>query len=224
MTDSSFSIARLVRWSAIVSIVPALALPLYNLVLHGPRDAASIMSRGSAYYEAHLLGGLISLLLMFGVLAIFLAHSRRMGRFGVLAFMLALFSQAAWAAILFVDGVFNPLLSHFDPHLQTHLHSAEFAQAAGQNYLETLFGPGLHIFNALSFVYAMGFLLFGIAIFRAKLMPRPIGILLAVGSLPLAIALMIPQWIETVGYAAIGVGIAWASVWLLQRGNGEHGK
>ena len=208
--------AAAVRWFAAISILPAVALPLYNLFLHGPRDAVSIISRGSAYYEAHLVGGVASLLLISGLLALYLYHARRLGRFGRIAFTIALVAQAAWAAILFVDGIFNPLLAHFDPHLQTHLHSAEFSQTASHDYLQTLFGGALHIFNALSLVYMVGFVLFGIALFRAKIMPRPIGVLLAIGSVPLAFALMLPQWLETMGYAAIACAIVWAAVWMLR--------
>lgn len=205
-----------IRWFATISIVPAIVLPLYNLLIHGPREAASIVSRGSAYFEAHLIGGAASLLLLTGIVALYLYHMRHFGRFGRIAFTVALIAQAGWAAILFVDGIFNPLLAHFDPQLQTHLHSAEFTQTVGHDYLQTLFGTALHIFNTLSLVYMVGFVLLGVAIFRAKIMPRTIGVLLAIGSVPLAFALKLPQLAETAGYAAIACAIVWADVWMLR--------
>jgi hypothetical protein len=67
----------------------------------------------------------------------------------------------------------------------------------------------------MSLLYLVGYVMFGLAIARAKILPLPIGVLFALGSVPLSIALMLPQWLETLGYAAIGGAMAWAGflVW-----------
>jgi len=200
------------RWSAAVAIISGPALPLYNQFLHGPRYAASILSRGAAYSEAHMVGAMISLLLMFDVVAIYLAIAERASNLGLVAFMIALFAQAGFAGVLFVDGVLNPLLAYFDAPTQTNLHSASFNSTAGHDYLAHLYGPAIYTVDAILYVYLIGFELLGLAVVRANVLPRAIGILLMAGSLPVAFALMLPQWLETLGYAAIGLAIAWAGV------------
>jgi hypothetical protein len=208
---------QLMRWGAIISIIPDIGLPFYNAFLHGPRFASSIVGRGAAYSEAHMVGATASLLLVFGLVAMYLAHAKRIGKAGLVGFMLALAGQILWVGLLLVDGILNPLLAHFDPITQTHLHSAEFSQtASGHGYLTAIFGPTLFFFDLISLVYLVGFIMFGVSVIRAKLLPWPIGALLAIGSVPVAFSLMLPQWLETLGYAAIGWGIAWAAVVILK--------
>jgi hypothetical protein len=165
-----------------------------------------------------VVGATASLLLVFGLLAIYLAHAKWLGKSGLAGFMIAFAGQALWAGLLLVDGILNPLLAHFDPETQTHLHSAEFSStASGHGYLTAIFGPTLFFFDLISLIYLVGFIMFGIAIIRAKLLPWPIGALFIIGSVPVAFSLMLPQWLETLGYAAIGWAIAWAAVLLLKR-------
>lgn len=208
---------RAIRWMAAISIIPGILLPLYNHFLHGPGHAASILTRGSAYAEAHMIGAIISLLMMFGLVAIYLAFAERLGKFGLIAFMVVLFAQGMWAVTLTVDWIINPLLSHFDPALQTNLHSANIEHVANSGYLGTIFGMTLELVYRLTFIHFLGYLLFGIALLRAKVLTWPVGALMVVGSIPFAFALHVPHWVQTLAYAATGWAVAWACFLLWKR-------
>lgn len=209
-TETNQDLRRAIKWMAAIGVIPGILLPLYNHFLHGPGHAASILTRGSAYAEAHMIGALLSLLLMFGLLAVYLAFVNRLGKFGLVAFMVVLFAQGMWAITLTVDWIINPLLSHFDPTLQTSLHSANIEHVAASGYLGGMFGMTLELVYRLTFLHFLGYFLFGIALLRAKVVTWPIGILMVIGSIPFAFALHVPHWVQTLAYAATGGAVAWA--------------
>jgi len=45
-----------------------------------------------------------------------------------------------------------------------------------------------------------------------RFLPWPIGILFLLGGLILGIVLMVPPWVEVMGYAAEGLAIAWSAI------------
>lgn len=210
------------RWMAAISILPALFLPFYNQVLHGGRTAAEILPRSTAYAAAHILGAMCMFLAAFGLIALYGAFGKKLGKLGSIGFGVALLSQMMFAGNLLIDGFFNPLLAKFDPILQTQLHSSNFLQTASShsNYLSGLLG-GAYLFDPITgILYALGFILLGIGIFRSQVLPRMTGVLLAVGASLLSVAIMIPQWLESIGYGCVGLGIAWIS-WHVVRSNKE---
>jgi|GEM_PF-1754743 len=203
-------------WMAAISILPALFLPFYNQVLHGGRTAAAILPRSTAYAAAHIIGAMCMFLAVFGLIALFGTFGKKLGRLGSIGFGTALLAQMMFAGNLLIDGFFNPLLAKFDPVLQTQLHSSNFVHTASShsNYLSGLLGKA-YLFDPITgILYAAGFIMLGVSILRSRTLPRTIGALFIVGSCLLSIAIMIPQWLESIGYACIGFGIAWAS-WLV---------
>ncbi len=207
------SYARPFRWMAVLSILPALFLPYYNQVLHGGRTAAEILPRSTSYAAAHIIGAMCMFLAAFGLIALYGTFSKKLGRLGAVGFGFALLSQMMFAGNLLIDGFFNPLLAKFDPVLQTQLHSSNFLHTASShsNYLSGLLGKA-YLFDPITGVlYAIGFILLGIAIFRSRPVSRTIGALFIVGSSLLSVAIMIPQWLESIGYGCMGLAIAWSS-------------
>lgn len=212
---------RLVRLFSAISLVPAAFLPIYNQFLHGGRDAASILPRSAIYAEVHILGAMCMFLAGFGLIAIYTSYGNKFGRFGLAAFAIALLAQMMFAGNLLIDGFFNPLLAKFDPALQTDLHSSNFLQTASSqgNYLSSLLGFA-YIFDPLtSLLYLLGFAMLGIVILRTRVMPWPIGVLFIGGGAILSAAIMIPQWLESIGYAGIGGAVVWAGLLTLRAGS-----
>ncbi len=210
-TKATIQFGQAIRWFAGISIIPAIILPFYNQFLHGGRDAASILPRAGAYAEAHMLGAACSLLVLLGLVAIYHKHAERAGKLGLVSFLLAFFAQGLFACLLWGDGFFNPIFAQHDPVLQTHIHSPEFFEFGVQTW-----GLAVYLISAVPVLYIIAFSLFGAMIIRAGIMPRMIGVLFIVGSVLLGLAIMIPQWLESIGYAALGGSIAWGS-WLVWR-------
>lgn len=198
---------RVVRWFGLVSIIPAFYLPFYNAFLHGGRDAASIVVRSGEYAGVHILAAMASILAVFGFFALYLRIQEGSGRFGLATFMLAAFAQMLFAGELFIDGFFNPTLAHYDPVLQTHLHSSQ--------YLSTplhLLGAAFFFVPFTTATMIVGFLAFAIAIARERTLPPIVAPLLAVAGLFLGAALFELQWIETVGYAFLGIALVFGAL------------
>jgi len=211
-TTFATSFTRLTRVLAAISIVPALFLPFYQAFLHGGRRAVDINPRAAAYMAVHILGAYCVLLAGLGLLAIYLRYHDRMGRIAPLSLILSLLAQASYAGTLFIDGFFNPLLAHYDPVIQTQFHSSDFSGAVAHSALLQSFGIVLYIPILMSLLYIVGNALLGIMILQKRFLPWPIGILFLIGGLILGIALMVPAWVEVMGYAAEGLAIAWSAL------------
>ena len=216
------SFTRMTRVLAGVSIVPALFLPFYEAFLHGGRRAVDINPRAAAYMGAHMLGAYCMLLAGFGLLAIYLRYHDRMGGIAPLSLILALLAQASYAGTLFIDGFFNPLLAHYDPVIQTQFHTGDFSGAVAHSVLLQSFGIVLYIPILMSLLYIVGIGLLGIIILLKRFLPWPIGILFLVNGLILGIALMVPMWVEVMGYAAEGLAIAWSAFLIWRESKPAH--
>ena len=209
---------RLTRWFGLMVIIPALVLPIYQQFLHDCRDAASIMPRADAYLGAHILGATCSTFLLFGLIAIYMRHAAKVGKFGLIALIVALFGQAAWAGGLLVDGTFNSLLAIYNPELQTNIHTASsLGVAAPSGVFEGLLRNFELLFAINILSYLVGYIMMGIMIVRARVMPRIIGILFIIGALLIATSLITPPWVESVGYVALAAAFAWAGFLLWRR-------
>ncbi len=139
-----------------------------------------------------------------------------MGKFGLIALIVVLFGQAAWAGGLLVDGTFNSLLAIYDPELQTNIHTASHL-AATSGVFEGLLRNFELLFAINILSYLVGYIMLGIMIVRARVMPRLIGILLMIGALLIATSLITPPWVESVGYVALAAAFAWAGFLLGRR-------
>ena len=207
----SVSFTRMTRVLAGVSIIPALFLPFYEAILHGGRRAVDINPRAAAYMGVHMLGAYCTILAGLGLIAIYLRYHDRMGRIAPLSLILSFLAQTSYAGILFIDGFFNPLLAHYDPVIQTQFHAGDFSGAAAHSVLLQSLGIVLYTPALMSLIYIVGNVLLGIIILLKRFLPWPIGILFLADGLILGIALMVPQWVEVVGYAAEGLAIAWSA-------------
>jgi hypothetical protein len=207
----STGFTRLTQWLSAISIVPALFLPFYQAFLHGGRRAVDINPRVGAYMAVHMLGAYCVLLATCGVIAIYLRYHDHMGRIAPFSLILSFLAQTSYAGILFIDGFFNPLLAHFDPVIQTQFHSGDFSGAVAHSALLQSLGIALYTPILMSLIYIVGNWLLGVIILVKRFLPWPIGILFLVGGLILGIALMVPPWVEVIGYAAEGLAIAWSA-------------
>ncbi len=214
----SANFTHLTRMLAGVSILPALFLPFYEAFLHGGRRAVEINPRAAAYMAAHMIGAYCTILAAFGLIAIYLYAHERMGRLAPLSLILALLGQISYAGLLFIDGFFNPLFAHFDPALQTQFHSPDFFQAVAQSPLLQSFGIALYTPFLMSLLFIIGYELLGLLLLLKRIFPWPVGVLFLVGGVLLGIDLMVPMWVEIIGYAAEGLAIAWSAL-LIWRGS-----
>ena len=139
--------------------------------------------RSAAWVPVHLLyfATLIAVLLV--LVGVFVRQLSRSGRLGLAGFLVAFVGTA----MMLLEG-------------REHLFSHDFGQGTP---------IGLWQLIAASFAFSAGYILLGVAILRAGVLPRAAGVLLAVGG-PL-VAFAPPIGIQAVliaGHALFGAGLA----------------
>lgn len=142
-------------------------------------------SQSAAWVPVHLLHFATLIGVLLALVGISARQLREAGRLGLSAFLVAFLGTA----MSLLEG-------------REHLFSHDFGQGTP---------VGLWQLILTSFVFGIGYVLLGVAVFRAGVLPRGAGILLAVGgpivafSPPIGVLAVI-----AVGHALFGLGLAWA--------------
>jgi hypothetical protein len=179
---------------------------------HPPADVAHIVTTEMAVRES--AKAVMAVLALIGFTGMFLRQHRRMGVLGFAGYLLLTVGYLALFAIQCVVGYVLPTMATSNPgYVQDVLDEAVGRPASGQiGHLHELF-----LLSGIG--YALGGLLFGIAVFRAGVLARWAAALLAIGTTS-ALALSVlpdsfnrPFAIPT-GVALLGLGL---SLWRDQR-------
>lgn len=189
---------KLIRWSGLATI---LAGSIYAGIqpIHPPDFLPSVTTPAWAVIMPIKL--LMCLLFMLGLTGIYAKQIEETGGLGLIGYLMLGLSWALQTAFIFTEAFILPVLATSMPE-----------------YVESMLGivngvPGTTNIGALPAIYGvvgatyiLGNLLFGIAIFRAHVLPRWIGGLLAIAAIITPAAALLPH--ATQRYAAIPVGIA----------------
>jgi hypothetical protein len=138
----------------------------------------------AAWVPVHLLSFATLIAVLLVLVGVFVRQLPRSGRLGLAGFLAAFVGTS----MMLMEG-------------REHLFSHDFGQGTP---------VGLWQLIATSLVFSVGYVLLGVAIFRAGVLPRGAGVLLAVGgpivafSPPVGILAVL-----VVGHALFGAGLAW---------------
>ena len=197
---------NLSHWSGIVCILAGLLLALANLVHPSSETPEIILEQELRLVAAHWIFTLSCGFLLLGLPGLYAAQSERAGRFGLVSFLMVFFGTLFFA-VSNNYGFVAPVLAAGAPAMLDAINAY----------------PPVIALNALLAVgFFIGFIFFGIATLRARVLPRQAGILMIIGS-PLnmigsALGLLVLEsfWIVAIlGALALGLGLAWAgySIW-----------
>jgi hypothetical protein len=176
-------------------------------IVHPSRETPEIiLEQELRLVAAHWLSAFSWGFLLLGLPGLYAAQSERAGRFGLVSFLMVFFGTLFFA-ISNHYGFIAPVLAAEAPATLDAINRY----------------PPIIALNALLTVgFFLGFILFGIATLRARVLPRQAGILLIIGS-PLnmvgaVLGLLVIEalWIVAIlGSLALGLGVAWAgySLW-----------
>jgi hypothetical protein len=141
--------------------------------------------QSAAWVPMHLAYFATLMVILLGLVGIFVYQIQRAGRLGVAGFLGAFFGTA----MSLLEG-------------REHLFSHDFGQGTPE---------GLWQLIATALVFTIGYVLLGVAIARAGVLPRGAGILLAAGAPLVAFAPPIGvQAVIIIGHTLFGAGLAWA--------------
>jgi hypothetical protein len=199
VNDMGKSIANLLQWSGMASILAGVISPLAVVIHPFKEDVPTILSQTARLVIAHSLFNIAYVLTLLGLVGLLVYQAGKIGRLGRSGFILA-FTGTVLFAISGDYGFFAPVLAAHAPAMLDAVNA----------YLPVAVMDGLMVLS-----YVFGFILFGVATVRAGVLPRIGGIFLVVG-VPLfftgagaALGLNLPflYWIAVTGQLLMGLGL-----------------
>jgi hypothetical protein len=202
------SLATLRRWSGMALVAGGLLMAVAT-ALHPSRETpATILEAEVRLVAAHVLFTLSSLLVLLGLPGLYGAESVRMGRLGSVGFLLV-FMGTMLVAVSGNFGFLAPVLAAESPATIDAINA----------YLPVV------ALNGVAFGgFAVGFILFGMAMAKTAAFPRRSGLLVAVGAPSQVVGFALAQtvapalWtVAILGSMALGAGLAWPGYQLWQK-------
>jgi hypothetical protein len=200
------SAANLIRRSGLISILAG-ALYALGAILHpAGEDIAAYTSPN--WVTAHLVYWVSAILMLFGLIGLYARQVEKTGWLGLVGFVLAFIGTAFVGGIFFMVSTVTPIIAKEMPAL--------FDQTATPSTATVL---------VIVLGFSLGYILFGIATMRAKVLPRWSGLLLIIGVSFFMISeaplfdRTLSHLIVTVGDVVFGLGLAWMgyALWLEKR-------
>ncbi|MEA2684036.1 MAG: hypothetical protein QOK05_2364 [Chloroflexota bacterium] len=192
-------LAGLVRGAAVAAIASGV-LTFVFFALHPaqgePPPAGAV---GGGYALLHLVGVVALVLSLFGLTAFYLVQHHDVGRIGLYGYLLAFVGTCGIIGFTWADGFYTPILERYSPALLAS--PAEFFN-------------GLLYFASAAFAifFIAGYVMFGVASFRAAVLPRDGVIAMTVGSVMAALPppplVPVPWVVIVLGTAILAVGLA----------------
>jgi hypothetical protein len=171
--------------------------------IHPVEELAAVTT--GTWAVVHYLTLAMAVLGLAGIAGLYLVQVQRSGLLGLLGFLLLSGFFITQAAYNFLEALVLPLLATEAPALTEDILGI-FGGAPADGSLGALESIGTVAFG----LYLLGGITFGIAVFRARVLQRWAGILLAAGA---ASTLVLPLLPHSVGrFAAVPVGLA--LIWL----------
>jgi hypothetical protein len=194
---------NLLRWAGLSAFMAGLLFVVIQLI-HPPEALASVAT--TTWVVVHILSVAMCVLWLFGITGLYARQVNAVGWLGLTGFLLTSVWLVLTAAFTFAEALILPTLATSAPaFVEGFLGIAGGpANAASVGALST-------VYSASGVLYLLGGVLFGVATFRAGILPRWAAVLFAVGTvLPAVLSSFVP--IEFLRATAVPVGLALA--WL----------
>lgn len=188
---------NLIRWAGLACVLSGILYAMAAAIHPSGEDVLSIVS--ALWVPAHILGGISAVLLLFGLLGLYGRQLEASGSLMLVGFVLAFIGTTLLATEEFQSATVMPLIAAKAPTLLEGTSTAGAALAFGLLFLVSFF---------------LGYLLFGIATVRARVLPRWSGLLLILGLL-LSLGGSISHLVSIIAAIILGLGLAWMgyAVW-----------
>jgi hypothetical protein len=193
--------SKLIRWAGLSAIVAGTIFAVIQPI-HPPDVIASVTT--SAFIIITSFKTVMSIFGLFAIAGLYARQVKETGWLGLAGYLLLTIFYAVQMCFSFAEPLILPLLVPVAPKFVESVMGMS-SGAGGPMSL----GAFAVIFNILPVLYLLGLLLFGIAIFRARILSRWAAILLALSG-PLAIIMsQLPHQIERLAAVPMGIALAW---------------
>jgi hypothetical protein len=171
-------------------------------MFHPVNVAASVAT--ATWVNVHIFASALGFFGLFGMAGLYTRQVEESGWLGLAGFVLFTVWMALVGGLSFVEAFILPRLATESP-MFVEGFLGMFSGVASQIDLGIL--PTL--WNISGPIYILGPLLFGIATFRADVLPRWAGALLAVGALLTPVSALVPPEYQPMVMVPVGLALAW---------------
>ncbi|WP_040383597.1 hypothetical protein [Deinococcus apachensis] len=191
----------LIRWSGLAALVAGLYFAAIQPI-HPPDVLASVTT--TAWAVITPLKTVMCLLFLLGLVGLYTRQLHKVGWLGLAGYLLLSLFWALQTALIFTEAFILPPLATVAPKFVDGVLGVVSGHPTGMN-LGAL--PLLFVLAAIPYVF--GGLLFGIATFRAGILPRGAAGLLAVAAALTPLAALLPHSIQRLAGMPVGLALAW---------------
>lgn len=193
--------STLIRWAGLAAIAAGAVFAGIQPI-HPPDVLASVTT--SAWGVIMPLKIAMCLLFLLGITGIYARQVKEAGWLGLVGFLLLNLSWVLNLAFIFAEAFIIPLLATPAPTFVDGF----FGIFNGQP-IETSLGTLPTLYALTGLLYMLGGLLFGIATFRANILPRVAAALLAIVSVLTPAAALFPHELQRLAGMPVGFALAW---------------
>jgi hypothetical protein len=209
MTGSAGRAMPLLKGCGMALVVAGVLMAAATLLHPSRETAATIIADEERLIAAHVLYTLSSLLVLLGLPGLYAAVRGPLGRLGLVGFLVA-FLGTYLIAVTGNFGFLAPVLARQSPGVLDSI---------------TKYPPAVAINGVAAVAFMTGYALFGIAMLRARALPRLAGLLVAVGAPAHLLGFGMSQLVSTAlwpvaffGAVSLGAGLAWSGLRLWRTG------
>jgi hypothetical protein len=191
----------LYRFAGYASIVSGLCVAL-GQVIHPPEVLANVTT--SAWATAHQLLFVGIVVGIAGVFGVYARQYRETGSLGLAGLAGILIGMCVFLGIVFFEAFFSAAIAIGAPEFAKILYGAP----PGGALAVVLMLGGL--------LFAVGWVAFGVATARARILSSTAAILAAIGGVLLGFNVLLPQMLVKIGAVMFGIGVAWLGYGLVK--------
>jgi hypothetical protein len=193
---------KLIRWAGLSAMAAGIIFAGIQPI-HPPDVLASVNTNLWAILTS--LKTVMSIFGLFGILGLYARQVEETGRLGLAGYLMISIFYAVQMCYSFAEALILPLLVTIAPKFVES--TLGMASGAGS---EMNLGAFATVYSILTVLYLLGLLLFGIAVFRARILPRAAAVLLALsGPLAIIMVALLPHQLERLAAMPMGIALAW---------------
>lgn len=210
---------KLIRWSGLSAMAAGIIFAAIQPI-HPPDVLASVTTSAWAIIMPIKLA--MCILFLLGITGLYSRQVEEAGWLGLIGYLMLGLSWTLQTAFIFTEAFILPVLATTTPKFVESVLGIVNGFPGEMNI-----GAIPAVYGVVGIMYLLGGLLFGIATFRARILPRWAASLLAVASLVTPLAALLPHAIQRFAAVPVGLALAWMGYALFSeslpgKDNAEH--